>query len=44
MHSSTDALEARFRGIDGTLLGFVLMGGATAQRQALAAEVPALFA
>jgi rubredoxin-NAD+ reductase len=43
LQSSTDALEAHFRGIDGSLLGFVLMGSATAQRQALAAQVPALL-
>lgn len=38
-----DALEARFEGADGQLLGFALMGAATAQRQALAAQVPGLL-
>lgn len=36
-------LEARFVAPDGRLLGFALMGGATARKQALAAQVPALF-
>lgn len=36
-------LEARFTGASGALLGFALLGAATARRQALAAEVPALF-
>jgi rubredoxin-NAD+ reductase len=40
----SDALEARFLGADGTLLGFALMGSATVQRQALAAQVPGLLA
>ncbi len=44
VQASADALEARFRGTDGTLLGFALMGSATSQRQALAATVPALLA
>ncbi len=44
LRSDADALEARFCDADGTLLGFVLMGSATAQRQALAAQVPALLA
>jgi rubredoxin-NAD+ reductase len=43
LQSGPDALEARFRDPDGTLLGFVLMGSATAQRQALAAQVPGLL-
>ncbi|HRP29914.1 MAG TPA: FAD-dependent oxidoreductase, partial [Burkholderiaceae bacterium] len=38
-----DALEARFEGADGKLLGFALMGAATARRQALAAQVPGLI-
>jgi rubredoxin-NAD+ reductase len=38
-----DALEARFHAADGVLLGFALMGGATTQRQALAAQVPGLL-
>lgn len=37
------ALVARFEGADGSLLGFALMGTATAQRQALAAQVPGLI-
>ena len=40
VQAGADALEARFIGADGTLLGFALMGSATAQRQALAAQVP----
>ncbi len=44
VQSGSDALEARFLGADGTLLGFALMGSATAQRQALAAQVPGLLA
>lgn len=36
-------LEARFVGAEGRLLGFALLGAATARRQALTAEVPALF-
>ena len=43
VQSTADALEARFRGSDGTLLGFALMGSATSQRQALAATVPGLL-
>jgi rubredoxin---NAD+ reductase len=38
-----DAVVARFHAADGTLLGFALMGSATTQRQALAAQVPALL-
>jgi rubredoxin---NAD+ reductase len=38
------ACEARFVGIDGNLLGFALLGTATPQRQALAAQVPGLIA
>lgn len=41
--ANNDALEARFEGADGKLLGFALMGAATARRQALAAQVPGLI-
>lgn len=37
-------LEARFESDDGKLLGFVLMGTATAQRSALTKELPAILA
>jgi len=37
-------LEARFESADGKLLGFVLMGIATAQRGALTKELPAILA
>ena len=37
-------LEARFESDDGKLLGFVLMGTATAQRGALTKELPAILA
>lgn len=37
-------LEARFESADGKLLGFVLMGTATAQRGALTKELPAILA
>ena len=37
-------LEARFESADGKLLGFVLMGAATAQRSALTKELPAILA
>ena len=37
--SSTDACDARFIGTDGSLAGFALLGTATAQKQALAAQV-----
>jgi rubredoxin---NAD+ reductase len=43
VESAADALTARYVGADGRLLGFVLMGGATSQRQALAAQVPGLI-
>lgn len=36
-------LEARFVAADGQLLGFALLGNATPRKQALAAQVPALF-
>lgn len=35
--------EARFVGADGQLLGFAVMGSATARKQALATQVPALL-
>jgi rubredoxin-NAD+ reductase len=44
VQAGADALEARFVDADGALRGFALMGGATTQRQALAALVPALLA
>ena len=37
-------LESRFESADGNLLGFVLMGTATAQRGALTKELPAILA
>lgn len=37
-------LEARFESADGKLLGFALMGSATAQRGALTKELPAILA
>ena len=37
-------LEARFESADGKLLGFVLMGAATAQRGAFTKELPAILA
>jgi rubredoxin-NAD+ reductase len=43
VQSGDDALEAHFRAADGELLGFALMGAATAQRQALAAQVRGLI-
>jgi rubredoxin-NAD+ reductase len=42
--SSADGCEARFVDAGGTLLGFALLGTATAKKQAWAAEVPAWFA
>lgn len=41
--TSDEACDARFTGSDGRLLGFALLGTATAQKQALAAQVPALI-
>lgn len=38
-----DGLEAHFESEDGKLLGFVLMGSATAQRGALTKELPAIL-
>lgn len=43
VHAGDDALVARFEAADGSLLGFALLGTATAQRQALAAQVPGLI-
>jgi len=43
VESAADALTARFVDAEGRLLGFALMGGATSQRQALAAQVPGLI-
>jgi rubredoxin-NAD+ reductase len=43
-NSSSDGLEARFESDDGKLLGFVLMGSATAQRGALTKELPPILA
>ena len=40
---SEDGCEARFVGPDGSLLGFALLGAATAQKQALAAQVKGLL-
>ena len=42
--STCEACAARFVGADGVLLGFALLGTATAKKQAWAAEVPAWFA
>ena len=41
--TTDDACEARFVGSHGALLGFALLGAATAKKQALAAEVPGLL-
>lgn len=41
--STEGGLEARFESADGKLLGFVLMGSATAQRGALTKELPAIL-
>jgi len=38
-----DGLEARFESADGSLLGFVLLGAATAQRASLTKELPPLL-
>jgi len=43
-NSIEGGLEARFESADGKLLGFVLMGSATAQRGALTKELPAILA
>lgn len=44
VQAAEDGLEARFEGADGRLLGFALLGAATARRQALAAQAPGLIA
>ena len=44
VQAAEDGLEARFEGADGSLLGFALLGVATARRQALAAQTPGLIA
>ena len=41
--SIEDGLEARFESSDGKLLGFALLGAATAQRGALTEELPAIL-
>jgi rubredoxin-NAD+ reductase len=38
-----DGLEARFESSDGKLLGFALLGSATAQRGALTKELPPIL-
>ncbi len=40
VEATADACEARFIGADGVLLGFALLGAATAKKQAMAALVP----
>ncbi|NTV11224.1 MAG: FAD-dependent oxidoreductase, partial [Zoogloea sp.] len=40
----TIAIEPRFLDSDGRLTGFALLGDATARKQALAKEVPAVLA
>ena len=40
VEASADACEARFVGAEGVLLGFALLGAATAKKQAMAALVP----
>jgi rubredoxin-NAD+ reductase len=42
--ASDGGLESRFEASDGKLLGFVLMGSATAQRGALTKELPPILA
>ncbi len=42
-HPVEGGLESRFESADGKLLGFVLMGSATAQRGAFTKELPALL-
>ena len=37
--TTADGCDARFMGVDNSLLGFALLGAATAQKQALAAQV-----
>lgn len=43
INSMNDGLEARFESSDGKLLGFALLGTATAQRGALTKELPAIL-
>ena len=43
VNSMEDGLEARFESSDGKLLGFALLGTATAQRGALTKELPAIL-
>jgi rubredoxin---NAD+ reductase len=43
LDTEADGLQARFIAADGSLLGFALLGSATARRQALAAQVPGLI-
>jgi rubredoxin-NAD+ reductase len=43
VNSMEDGLEARFESSDGKLLGFALLGDATAQRGALTKELPAIL-
>ena len=43
VNSMEDGLEARFESSDGKLLGFALLGAATAQRGALTKELPAIL-
>jgi len=43
VNSIEDGLEARFESSDGKLLGFALLGAATAQRGAFTKELPAIL-
>jgi rubredoxin-NAD+ reductase len=43
MNTVEDGLEARFESSDGKLLGFALLGTATAQRGALTKELPPIL-
>ncbi|SNX29446.1 rubredoxin-NAD+ reductase [Polynucleobacter meluiroseus] len=43
IHSIDGGLEARFEAANGSLLGFALMGTATAQRSAFTKELPAIL-
>jgi rubredoxin-NAD+ reductase len=43
VNSVEDSLEARFESSDGKLLGFALLGAATAQRGALTKELPPIL-
>jgi rubredoxin-NAD+ reductase len=44
VNMTDDGCDARFVGADGQLLGFALLGSATAQKQSLASLVPGLLA